>query len=258
MGQRRRRRTCSCGCKSWAQGGHKGRSGPSGRYQCSPDDGLLLIASNEGEQATHQKSQNAEKKGPAYARYQTPSSMSFDSFFAPGVNLRRSQVHRTWWALTPEIRLLEPRHLLAGPADASLSVLVPWIDGQHPSQIGQALAGVFGQASLPEESLLIVWVQVQNGRKTSTGILSPAYVRREDAQPHQVRDLILSRRKFEPPVLWVSLFKQSSPPLLLQKPPLPLFRSGLLSSGFPKPPPAVRVAGQLDYVTFYPTIKPQI
>jgi hypothetical protein len=87
--------------------------------------------------------------------------------------------------------LLKPRHPLAGPADASFGVFVPWINGQHPSQIGQALARFSGQTSLPEESLFIVRIHVQNSSKTSTGIRSPAYVRREDAQPQQVRDLIL-------------------------------------------------------------------
>jgi hypothetical protein len=50
---------------------------------------------------------------------------------------------------------------------------------------------VIGQASLPEESLLVVRIHVQNSSKTSTGISPAAHVRREDAQPQQVRDLLL-------------------------------------------------------------------
>jgi hypothetical protein len=111
--------------------------------------------------------------------------------------------------LTPATGLLEPRQPLARPADASLGVFVPRIDGQRLSQIGQALAGVLSQASLPEESLLIVRINVQNSSKTSTGISSPPYVRREDAQPQQVRDLILLWGRFEPPLLLVALFRHS-------------------------------------------------
>jgi hypothetical protein len=86
--------------------------------------------------------------------------MGLNSFLASDANRRQSQVHWTWWALTPATDLLEPRHSFAGPADASLGVFVPRIDGQHPSQIGQTLAGVIGQASLPEESLFVVRIHV--------------------------------------------------------------------------------------------------
>jgi hypothetical protein len=189
MGQSGRRRIRGCGCKGRAQGGREGCSGHSGGQQCGLDS-LLVIASNEGEQTPYQKSQNAEKRGPADARYQASSSMGLNSFLAPGANRRRSQVHRTWWALTPATSLLEPRHPLASPADASLGVLVPRIDGQHLSQIGQALTGVIGQASLPEESPLVVRIHIQNSSKTGTGISPPAQVRREDAQLQQVIDLI--------------------------------------------------------------------
>jgi hypothetical protein len=57
---------------------------------------------------------------------------------------------------------------------------------------------VIGQASLPEETLLVVRVHVQNSSKTSTGISPSAYVRREDAQPQQVRDLILFLGRLPP------------------------------------------------------------
>jgi hypothetical protein len=43
--------------------------------------------------------------------------------------------------------------------------------------------GVIGQASLPEKSLFVVRIYIQNSGKTSTGISPPAYVRRKDAQP---------------------------------------------------------------------------
>jgi hypothetical protein len=200
MSQRRRRRIRGCGCKGRAQGSREGCSGHSGGQQGGPDS-LLVIASKESEQTTYQNSQNAKKYGPADARYQASSSMGLNSFLASGANRRRSQVHWTWWALTPATGLLEPRHSFAGPADASLGVFVPRIDGQHPSQIGQTLAGVISQASLPEESLFVVRIHVQNSSETSTGISPPAHIRREDAQPQQVIDLTLFWGRFEPPLV---------------------------------------------------------
>jgi hypothetical protein len=104
--------------------------------------------------------------------------MGLGSFLAPGAKRGWSQVHRTWWALNSATSLLKPRNPLAGPADASLGVFVPRIDGQYPSQIGQALSRVISQASLPEESLFVVRIHLQNSSKTSTGISPPAYVRR--------------------------------------------------------------------------------
>jgi hypothetical protein len=126
--------------------------------------------------------------------------MGLDSFPTPDTNRRRSQIHWTCWPLNPATSLFEPRHPLASPADASLGVFIPRIDGQHPSQIGQALAGVIGQASLPEKSLLVVRIYAQNSSKTSTGISPPTYVRSEDAQPQQIRDLILLWGRFEFPL----------------------------------------------------------
>jgi len=181
MSQRGRRRIRGCGGRGGEQGGRQGGSRRRSGQQRGPD-GLLVVASNQSEQATRQKSQDTEERGPADARYQASSSMGFDSFLAPGANCRRGQVYRTGWALNPATSLLEPRHPLAGPADASLGVFIARIDGQYPSQIGQALAGITGQASLPEESLLVVRVHIQNSSKTSAGISPPARVRCEDAQ----------------------------------------------------------------------------